>query len=301
MQTSVGRGVLLGILLLLASSEFLLRGPVRFVHNKDFNDLISPYIQSEAWSRGLDPYRSANLIRLWPSDAARPDSLANDLADNSLVYKHGIPTAYPLTCFLILAPLAFLPWHIAHSLWLALTVLAYAATVLSLISLAGLRRSPRSMYLFLAFALALAPVHTGLSTGSIVIVAVGLVAGSVWAADRQRVFLAGVLLALAVGLKPQIGLPFVFYFALRRRWRTSGLAIALVALLSALAVIRLSISGVPWLQNYLYDNKVLFAPGSLGDFTELDPIRFGLINLQVPIYAIFGHRQMATLQQYLSR
>ena len=205
MQRNVGWALVLGILVLLASTEFLLRGPVRFAGNRDFNDFMSPYIQSGAWIRGTDPYSSANLVQFWPPDAKRSDFLAKDLADGSLVYKRGIPTAYPLTCFLILAPLAVLPWHIADALWLAIDLLAYAVTIVSLLSLADLRRSPRLIYLFLAFALALAPFHTGLAAGSIVIVAVGLIAGAIWTADREHVALAGVLLALAVGLKPQIG------------------------------------------------------------------------------------------------
>lgn len=295
MRSKVGGQLLLGVLILLASAEFTVRGPIRFEQNRSFNDFISPYTQSGAWYRGMDPYSPANLVRLWPSGADPFHLLARDLADGSLVYKRGIPTAYPLTCLLQLAPLALLPWHVAHASWLVISLLAYAATVLSVLSLTGLQRSPRSMYLFLAFALALAPFHTGLAAGSIVIVAVGLVATATWAATRQHSILAGILVALAVGLKPQIGLPFLVYYVVRRRWRLSAVAVGLVAMFAAVATIRLWVSGTPWMQSYLYDNKVLFAPGSLGDFTELDPIRFGLVNLQLPVYAILGNRQMANI------
>jgi hypothetical protein len=247
----------------------------------------------------MDPYSSTNLVRFWPSSALRPDFLAQDLADGSLVYKEGMPTAYPLTCFLILAPLAVLPWHVAHALWLAISILAYSATIASLLSLTDLRQSPHLMYLFLAFALALAPVQTGLAAGSIAIVSVGLVASAIWAVGRQRSIFAGVLIALAVGLKPQIGLPFLLYYVVRRRWRVSAIAIGLVAMLFAVAIVRLWIGGAPWIQSYLYDTKVLFSAGSLGDFTELNPTRFGLFNLQVPVYAILENRQLANIEAWL--
>ena len=151
------------------------------------------------------------------------------------------------------------------------------------------------MYAFLAIALALAPFQTGLATGSIVIVAVGLTAGAIWAARLEQNTLAGVLMALTIALKPQIGLPFLFYYVVRRKWRLSVVAIALVTFLSAVAMIRLRVGGAPWMQSYLYNNKVLFAPGSLGDFTELNPLHFGLINLQVPVYAILGNRNIANM------
>jgi hypothetical protein len=44
------------LLVLLAASEFMVRGPVRFLRVADFNDFISPYIQSRALAKGMDPY-----------------------------------------------------------------------------------------------------------------------------------------------------------------------------------------------------------------------------------------------------
>jgi hypothetical protein len=61
----------------------------------------------------------------------------------------------------------------------------------------------------------------------------------------------------------------------------------------------LAISGTPWLQSYLYDNRVLFAPGSLGDFTEKNPLRFGLINFQVAAYAILQNRAGAMVTAFV--
>ncbi|MFZ0800217.1 MAG: glycosyltransferase 87 family protein [Terriglobales bacterium] len=287
--------VLLGMLLLLAGAEFLLRGPVRFARNSDFNDFISPYIQTRLWMQGADPYSPLNLVRLWPTDAQRFDFLSRDLANGSLVLKRGIPTAYPLTAFVLLAPVAALPWHVAHPLCLAVTVLSFAVTVTSLLSVAKFPPRTYWPFVFLVLALAFAPFHTALAAGSIVTVAIAAAAAALWAAEHKHDAFAGVLVAVAVALKPQIGLPFLFYYLACRRWRIPAIAIGLVATLFALALARLAISGTPWLQSYLYDNRVLFASGSLGDFTEKNPIRFGLINLQLVAYAIVPDRSLANL------
>jgi len=284
---------LLAILLLLAGTEFVLRGPVRFAHAASFNDFISPYIQTRAWMAGQDPYSPRNLVRRWPPEAERFDFLSRDLADGSLVLKRGIPTAYPLTAFVLIAPVAALPWHVAHPLWLVITVLAFAVTAVSLLSVAKLLPRSDLTIAFLAIAFALAPFHTALAAGSIVTVAVAASAAAVWASSRRRDILAGVLLAMAVGLKPQIGLPFCFYYLVRRRWRIPALAAGLVAVLFVLAVARCVMGGAPWIEDYLYDNRILFAPGSLGDFTEGNPIRFGLINFQVAAYTVLHSRGAA--------
>src|SRR5262249_28050801 len=107
-------------LLIFAVFAFAVRGPLRFAGARDFNDFISPYIQSRAFLMGLDPYSPEVLVRLWP--AHHFNFLDKDLAEGSLVINHGIPTAYPITCLLFLVPFALLPWPVAHALWLVLNL-----------------------------------------------------------------------------------------------------------------------------------------------------------------------------------
>lgn len=178
--------VLLGILLLCAGAEFLARGPLRFAHAASFNDYISPYVQTRAWMQGEDPYSSQDLVRLWPPDADHPEFLSRELADGSLVFKRGIPTAYPLPAFVLNAPIASLPWHIAQPVWVVITLLSFVVTVASVMSVANLLPWTRWSLVFLALALALAPFQTALAAGSIVSAAVAASAAAVWAAGRGR-------------------------------------------------------------------------------------------------------------------
>jgi len=65
------------------------------------------------------------------------------------------------------------------------------------------------------------------------------------------------------------------------------MALALVAGVAALGLLRLEIGHTPWLSNYLTDNRILLETGVLGNFTAINPTRFGLINLQVALYPLF--------------
>lgn len=291
---------LLLLLVLLAASEFLVRGPMRFLRAADFNDFISPYIQSRALVMGMDPYSPEVLAKLWPVEGARrPEFLAKDLADGSLIMKRGIPTAYPLTCLFLLIPLAVLPWPVAHLSWLVITACLTLAAIWSLLSLIGagvgfIKNDWRS-YVFVAFALALAPLHTGFAAGSIVIATVALCGIAVSRGQSGSETIAGILIGIAICLKPQIGLPFFACYLLWRRWRLCGMAAGVVFITAILALARLAISSTPWLQNYRIDNKVLLATGILSDFTERNPIRFSLINLQVLFYALLQHAAAANV------
>jgi hypothetical protein len=167
---STASKTLLMLLVLLAASEFVVRGPVRFFRAADFNDFISPYIQSRALIQGQDPYSPDVLVRLWPvTGPHRLEFLAKDLADGSLIAKRGIPTAYPLTCLLLLTPLGALPWPIAHLVWLAVTACLTLGVIWALLSFLTEEVGDWRAYLFVAFALALAPLHTGFAAGSVVL------------------------------------------------------------------------------------------------------------------------------------
>jgi hypothetical protein len=285
---STSSKLLLTLLILLAASEFVVRGPVRFFRAADFNDFISPYIQSRALIQGLDPYSPEVLVRLWPvTGPHRLQFLDKDLADGSLIAKRGIPTAYPLTALFLLVPLAMLPWSVAHLLWLAITAVLALEVIWSLLRRLTIEVDGWRAYVFVAFALALAPLHTGSAAGSIVIATVALCGIALVREQSGTATFAGILFGLAVCLKPQIGLPFLAYYLLRRRWRLCGIATGIVLTAAVLAMARLAISGTPWLQNYRTDNKVLLVSGILADFTERNPLRFSLINLQVLFYTIW--------------
>src|SRR5437867_9307368 len=107
----------------MAGAEFVLRGPVRAIRTAtQFNDFLSPYIQANAWIHGLDPYSPKTLLELWPAGVPHFSHLANEVADGSLVAKRGIPTAYPVTSLVLIAPISLLPWDLAYSAWLTVNL-----------------------------------------------------------------------------------------------------------------------------------------------------------------------------------
>jgi len=283
------RSVLCLALILTAGAEFVVRGPIRAVQNStQFNDFLSPYIQADAWTRGLDPYSPQTLLRLWPPQAAHLQFVPREVADGSIIAKRGIPTAYPITSLVLIAPLSWLPWNVAYGLWFAINLALFGIMLSVLVELAGFSyRDTRGGFL-IAFVLALAPFHTGFVTGNVALAAVELGVIAVWTARQRHDIATAVLLAVSVGLKPQIGLCFLLYYLVRRRWRIFAGAAALLALLAAVGVLRLGISHTPWLGNYLNDNHVLLESGILANFTPVNPMRFGLLNLQVILYSIVG-------------
>jgi glycosyl transferase family 87 len=281
---SARRKILLAVLLFLAGTEFVVRGPVRFLRqSSDWNDLVPVYVPSHAWLTGVNPYDPNVYADLWTQTFDKPWSPA-------ATRSHAV---YPVTAFVLLSPLAALPWPVAQIVACVMTVLLVAVMIWCMIRFGGLEGD--AAYLFAAGALALAPFQTGLATGNISIAVVAVAGIAAYAIRKGEDLWGGILLAAAVGLKPQIGLCFLGYYLLRRQWRVSGVAILGLAALFLAAALRMHALGFSWIGDFLRNNRVFVGANRFDDFTAANPIRFTLIDLQVPLLDFTASKTAAAL------
>jgi hypothetical protein len=147
--------------------------------------------------------------------------------------------------------------------------------------------------LFLIALFALAPLHTGLGTANPAILAVSLTVLTVWAAQRDKKIAAGLLLALAICVKPTVAGGLLLYYLIRRQWKVAGVACGIVAIVAVLGVSRLAFAGAPWLASYIESTRRMFSTGSLDDFTGADAIRLNMVNAQVLFYAVLRSAPLA--------
>jgi len=284
------------LLACLALLEFSMRGPVRALgrSGQDFNDFISPYAQTRAWSAGRDPYAPLVLKDLWPA-SPRPDFLLTESADGSLPAKRGLPSPYLIVAFPLLLPIAVLPWRIAIWVWVLICVLATFVVAWILALLAGARRRCQLALMIFISVLLLAPVQTAIAASNIVTVAFALGMIAVFCLAQNRSGTAGVLLVLAIALKPTVALPFVIYgFVSRERSRMITAAITTGIPLLAVTVIPQH-GGTLWWKSFLANNLKMFAPGAIDDFGAANPIHFQLVNLQPAVFPILQSRTLADL------
>jgi hypothetical protein len=274
------------LFLIVGGISFLIRGPGRLWHGTEWNDFLSPYIQSRAWIRGMDPYAPENLVKLWPEEKRMFTFVPRDAADGTLVAKRGVPSPYPITSFVVLASLALVPWRLAESLWIILNLCAVGVLICGVVRIAGVSWRDSKTWIFGAFVLALAPIHTGLATENAAIFVLGLCAAALWAADYSRENLAGILLALAICVKPQVGLCFLLFYAVQRRWHIAKVAGAVSGVIAVIAIGRLLLVGTPWLTSYVENSRSIFAPGAINDFTAANPVWFQMVNLQIAFHPL---------------
>jgi len=271
------RRVLAWLLLVAAAAMFCYRGPWRAMRSG--TDFALYYCSSVAWAEGSNPYAPGNLRDI----AARSGGAPAALLDNAVS---------PPVTYVLLSPLALLPWRQAQGAWLGLNLLLTAGMLWSLLRLADVRPGSARGVLLLALILGLAPLHTGLKHGQMALACTALLVGAIHARQVGREGAAGMLLAAAGLLKPQIVLFFGLYWLCRKRWRAVLTAGAVAGIVTAVAFLRLHLAGVPWWPQWQENISRCFH-GGYCDYAAPDHAHI-FINLQHPLYAIFGSREAAT-------
>src|SRR5207248_4801909 len=176
--------VVIFVLVALATLEFGVRGPWRALHSVgEYNDFISPYLQTRMWLAGQDPYDLRVLARAWPYQ--------RQSLEHSLVSR-GIPSPYPISGFPLLAPFAAFSWESANVLWVLAECLFFGLFLASLWSVANSTREVVQKKYFILCALVLAPFQTGLAVENMTIAAIALATAAVACELRKRNMLAGI-------------------------------------------------------------------------------------------------------------
>ncbi len=266
------------------------RGPFRrATYYKGFTDVLPMYVQTRAWIAGLDPYSEASRLLVWPREVYAPHRISLEY----LSERASAPTPYPVFSYVVMVPLALLPWPFANASVLLLDFVLFFVvlrTLAHLFHLAGLRR-----IVWFAAALAFEPFYAGMDSNNIAVLAVECSLLALGAARFRRHALTALLLALSFALKPQIGFCFFVYFACCRYWRVVAQSVAGLTALTAFSVLRMHWAHVSWLTNYMRASTIFFHAGGINDFRPLNPYNFDLINLQVILYRLLGSAEGAQL------
>jgi len=279
------RWVLTWVLLVLAGAYFLARGPFRYSMSTSWNDLTQYYASSRLWLRGQNFAKPTNFVALWR------DEVGGILGADTM-RTHIAPPPGALVLF---APIGALPWWAARVVWLAVLVGAFLLAVWALIRTAGFRLNEPRTIAFIAGCLALAPFHTGIAGANQTVLVVAFCAAGIWAASQARDLLAGVLFGAACSLKPHIAAFLVLYYLVRGRWRLFFTSVAFTLFLVSVAAGWMQINGVDWSHDYFNNIRFGSTRNTIDDFTSANPIRFMLINLQVPFYSFTRNAKSSNL------
>jgi hypothetical protein len=253
------------VLCLLATAEFVVRGPWRGY--RDASDFVYILDSSRCWTYGLNPYLPADL------------SACSLIQSPEAGYEY-TPQVHPPATLLLLSPLARLPLPAARFLWITLLLIL---TIVAGVRLA--RAAPRWDLRTSTFLIAFSPVHTGLFLGQTSIATCMLIAISL---TVEQPWLAGILLGLAACFKWHLAAWFIL-LAAWNNWRRCVAACLTAGGLMAAAIACLKAGSMA---TWFAAMTSLSAGSGLGSGSSANPMSYQLLNADALLPQLLQIRSM---------
>jgi hypothetical protein len=268
-----------GAMVLLACScmYFAWQGPWRALADPGGDkDLRVYYCASRAWLLGQNPYDQKVLqqINLQAGGHTRG-------VDTSLNFP---PCLVPLSLVGGISS-----WQAARIVWTALSVLLSGVCLWQLSVLMRLPWSSAWTVMFWAIGLALAPFHTDICEGQLSILVTTVVILALRCQVENHPKMAGVMLGLAVAIKPPMALLLPVMLLFRGQWRMLVQTIFTWVILTGLAVGKMNMAGIHWFPNF-WENLQAFSQGGRGDVTG--PTGYKMIHLDVVLGGLIQDPKM---------
>jgi hypothetical protein len=222
-------------------------------------DLQVIYYATKCFLQGCDPYKPAELRAFYSAEEKR-------LPPNSIETPgHVAPNNYLPPTFLIIGPLALLPWSAASALWLGILLGSFFLAGLLVVQTGSSEERALSLLLG-CIVLANAEIGFALANAAILVVSFCTIAVYLLV-ENKFVLLGQVTLTLALALKPHDAGLILLYFLIaagiqrKRAWGIAGIALVIL-LVSILWTIRVS---PHWIKEWHSNIASLTARGSLND------------------------------------
>lgn len=249
------------------------------------NDFKTLYTATSAFRLQRVPYDDGVLKQTWQEglQSAPGAKTAPGLPETPMVYPPGL--------LLIFLPLSFIPYPEARMIYFLLQLGALAGIARIVSQLGNFAKKRQSMLLFVLILLSLKGIRLALLSGQFALLSFyfSLQALKQNAEDRAPAA-SGLWLAVAL-FKPQLGLPFLIDFLLRRRYRVCLIAVIGFAVICAIALL-IAPSGT--LPSMVAAVRQSFAPGQINDYTFENSRYFGLTGVHTLLFGLTGSRSLVS-------
>jgi len=199
-------------------------------------------------------------------------------------YHYQLGMMYPPGALAVFYPLRSISLHTAAMLNLLLGLVLCGAGVWMLGRfLPDTRKEPRR-FLLIVMALLWAPLLAGMHSDNVSVPLIGMLLLLCSDELLRTTWATGLLLGLTLAVKPQLGIFFLLFLAVRRRWAAAAIAVSVAACLTLCGVVLIWQVEPHWMADYAETQRYFNGPGQWGDVTYGAPRRYVLLNLQVALY-----------------
>jgi hypothetical protein len=265
-------------LLLLGSVVFILLGGVlENVAPAPMSDFKAVYYGARCLIQHTDPYKNGEILRVYQADGGQfpSDPIISRSVRRAILVCINLPTS-----LFLIAPFAFLPWGLAHVLWM---ILMGGSLIVAAFLMWDLGADHAPVIAGTLIGLVLANSEVLVIIGNAAGIVIGLCLVAVWCFLKNRFAAAGVLcLAISLAFKPHdsglVWLYFLLAGGVLRKRALQALVVAIV--LSLPAILWVSQVAPHWMQE-LHSNLV--ETSARGDLNDPGPSSMGAHTLGMVI------------------
>lgn len=266
---------LLLLLLLVSLGDYVWRG-LATVSRGGMNDFQDPYIGAHLWLSWHNPYDSSLVKETWIDETGNP-------AFNE------VKTVYPPTTYLLLAPFALLHFRASLALWW----LVLMGSVFTIAWIIWKQRWFGDSLLSTAVVVSLySPFHTALHGVNCVPLVLAFALGSCLIKNEHY---AGIMLATAICIKPQVAIWFVLFFLVRHKRQALISCVASGVVIAAISLAPFGMHLPQLADSYRSQYLKGFGNGSSGDYTRDKSDRLSMVNLQPALYNVIRSKSATNL------
>jgi hypothetical protein len=277
-RASISKLARLAVLCLLGLA--FLKVPLAAIH--DSRDFAIIYLSALSWRQGIDPYKTEPFHDSWAAAGGAADNLPD------------WPSIYPICTFPLVVPLTLLNWANAKLLWMLINSLAFIALILLLLSSFNYNLNNwRSIILF-GVLLFYFPAQFAIAMGQPIILALLFGVLSLRAAASTRWLTSGILLALSLSLKLNLGVIFLGYVIIYRKWPIIGRCLVAMALITAVGALRLGWDNFSWVFSWFQSLQLGTVEWATAQPEWHYPNSIFLINLHYPLYKIIVNKSIVS-------
>lgn len=272
----------------IAAIVFFAVGAGRAFHAS--NDLVPVYTGARCLLHGCNPYDTKQLEQQFFAGGGRSTELPS--------WEIDVPV-YPPSTFLVLSPLALLPFPIARLFWFLLNGCLFVTSAGLILSLCpGPQRwlaTTLGSFILATSGILLVLAQPATFAISLVII------GCYLFLRGRRPSLGAILFMLSLAVKPQIGGLVVLYLLVQRiQWRYAAMALtgALAILLLASLILRLHPRSADWTSTLRANLSSTLSPGGSADPRPANVEAVGDPNLQTLTSIFFSDARVFNAVAY---
>ena len=220
-------------------------------------DFRAVYYGTRCLMQRHNPYKVSELESVYRAEGGER-TLSTPASIQAVTLYVNMPTT-----FVVVAPLAVLPWGLAHALWTAIMAGTFILAVVLMWSIGA--NHALTVSTFLACLLA-ANFESTISTANTAGIVVGLCGIAVWCFLQERFVWAGVLcMALSLAIKPHdAGFVWLYFLLVGAPYRKRALqSLLITAVLSLAAFVWLAHVAPGWMQDWHANLERIAGPGGI--------------------------------------